>query len=197
MGYAQFAEELAQQERVLGVFFDCVIVATCTGSTQGGMLAGFAAQARARKLIGIDTAAAPEATWAAVARSARATAETIGVAPEIGDSDIIVNGDFTGPAYGIPDRATLDAIRLGGRLEGMLTDPVYEGKSLAGLIGLAGKRRLGALEQGVVCPPGRQSRAGRLPCRLCGCCGRPERNAGPAFASLNGGRAFVSRLVFP
>ena len=143
LGYAQFAEELAQQERALGVFFDCVIVATCTGSTQGGMLAGFAAQARARKLIGIDTAAAPEATWTAVARSARTTAETIGVTQELRDEDIIVNGDFTGPAYGIPDRATLDAIRLGGRLEGMLTDPVYEGKSLAGLIGLA---ESGALE---------------------------------------------------
>ena len=142
LGYANFADELAQQERQLNIFFDTVIVATCTGSTQGGLLAGFAAQQRGRRVIGIDTAAAPAVTWNAVARSARATAEKSGLAREIGDGEIVVDGRFAGPAYGIPDETTLDAIRLGGCLEGMVTDPVYEGKALAGLIGLAANGEL-------------------------------------------------------
>ncbi len=57
LGYAAFVDELARQEAKLGVFFDVVVTATCTGSTQAGMVVGFRAQDRERRLIGIDTAA--------------------------------------------------------------------------------------------------------------------------------------------
>jgi 1-aminocyclopropane-1-carboxylate deaminase len=136
LGYVAFAEELARQEEELDLYFDTVVTATCTGSTQAGTVVGFRAEARDRRLIGIDTAADAAMTREAVVRIAHATAELIGLNREIRDADIIIDPRFAGPAYGLPDTATIDAIRMAGRLEGMLTDPVYEGKSMAGLIAM-------------------------------------------------------------
>ncbi|MBF6988358.1 1-aminocyclopropane-1-carboxylate deaminase [Cupriavidus sp. IK-TO18] len=137
LGYANFTEELARQEQEMGMFFDTVITATCTGSTQGGMVAGFKAQDRPRRLIGIDTACNEAMTRRAVTKSARQTAELIGIRKPIDDADVIVDPRFAGPDYGLPDDRTIDAIRTAARLEAMLTDPVYEGKSMAGLIAMA------------------------------------------------------------
>jgi 1-aminocyclopropane-1-carboxylate deaminase len=136
LGYAHFADELAAQEATLGMFFDTVVTATCTGSTQAGMVVGFAAQARRRRLIGIDTAADAAMTRAAVTKIAHATAALIGLDRPIRDEDIEIDPRFAGPAYGLPDAPTIAAIRTAARLEAMLTDPVYEGKSMAGLIAM-------------------------------------------------------------
>src|SRR5689334_12259469 len=136
LGYARWAQEVAEQERELGVFFDTVIVCSVTGSTQAGMVAGFAAQKRARRVIGIDGSAKPEETLAQVTRIAQRTAELIEVGRELTPDELILDERYHAGTYGIPDDRTLAAIRLGGRLEGMITDPVYEGKSLAGLIDL-------------------------------------------------------------
>jgi 1-aminocyclopropane-1-carboxylate deaminase len=97
LGYANFADELAAQEAEMGIFFDTVITATCTGSTQAGMVVGFKAQDRPRRLIGVDTAANEAMTRAAVTKIARATAELIGLEREIEDQDIIVEPRFCGP----------------------------------------------------------------------------------------------------
>ena len=137
LGYANFADELAGQEQAAGLFFDTVITATCTGSTQAGMVVGFRAQDRERRLIGIDTACDEAMTRAAVTKIARATAEMVGLKREIRDEDVVIDPRFAGPDYGLPDQATIDAIRMAARLEGMLTDPVYEGKSMAGLVAMA------------------------------------------------------------
>ncbi len=137
LGYAQFADEVVTQEREHGIFFDTVVTATCTGSTQAGMVVGFGAQQKRRRLIGIDTAANAAMTRAAVSKIARATAALVGLNREIRDEEIIVDPRFAGPDYGLPDEATIAAIRMAARLEAMLTDPVYEGKSLAGLIAMA------------------------------------------------------------
>lgn len=137
LGYAHFADEVAAQEEAQGIFFDTVVTATCTGSTQAGMVVGFGAQARRRRLIGIDTAANVAMTRAAVTKIARATAALIGLDREIRDAEIEIDPRFAGPDYGLPDDATVAAIRTAARLEAMLTDPVYEGKSMAGLIALA------------------------------------------------------------
>jgi 1-aminocyclopropane-1-carboxylate deaminase len=136
LGYARWAQEVAEQEAELGIFFDTVIVCSVTGSTQAGMVAGFAAQKRARRVIGIDGSAKPEETLAQVTRIAQQTAELIEVGRELTPDELILDERYHAGTYGIPDERTLDAIRLGGRLEGMITDPVYEGKSLAGLIDL-------------------------------------------------------------
>ncbi len=137
LGYAHFADEVAEQESSLGLFFDTVITATCTGSTQAGMAVGFLAQDRERRLIGVDTAANAEMTRRAVTKIARATADLVGLNRELRDSDIEIDARFAGPDYGLPDEATVSAIRAAARLEGMITDPVYEGKSMAGLIAMA------------------------------------------------------------
>jgi 1-aminocyclopropane-1-carboxylate deaminase len=111
-----------------------VIVCSVTGSTQAGMVAGFAAQERERRVVGIDGSAKPEETHAQVARIARATAELIELGRDLRDDEIVLDDRYHAGIYGIPDEQTLEAIRLAGRLEGMITDPVYEGKSMAGLI---------------------------------------------------------------
>jgi 1-aminocyclopropane-1-carboxylate deaminase len=136
LGFASFAQEVAQQEAELGVFFDHVIVCTVTGSTQAGMIAGFAAQDRPRRVLGIDASARIEETRAAVDRIARDTARRTGLGRELRDDEIEVLEGYAGERYGVPVEQTLDAIRLAGRLEGMICDTVYEGKSMAGLIGL-------------------------------------------------------------
>ena len=136
LGFAGWAAEVERQERELGVFFDTIIVCSVTGSTQAGMIAGFAAQDRPRRIIGIDGSARPQETHAQVARIARRTAQLLGVR-ELRDDEIVLDDRWHAGTYGIPDAKTVDAIRLAGRLEGMLTDPVYEGKSMAAMIDLA------------------------------------------------------------
>ena len=79
LGFARWADEVAEQERELGVFFDTIVVCSVTGSTQAGMIAGFAAQERERTVLGIDGSATVEQTWEQIARIARSTAEAIGL----------------------------------------------------------------------------------------------------------------------
>jgi 1-aminocyclopropane-1-carboxylate deaminase len=140
LGFARWAHEVAQQEEELGVFFDTIVVCTVTGSTHAGMIAGFAALeeagGRPRRVLGIDASATLDKTRDQVERIARSTAELIGVRRDLRDDEITVLEGWAGDLYGIPVQSTLDAIRLTGRLEGVIIDPVYEGKSMAGLIDL-------------------------------------------------------------
>lgn len=143
LGYAHFADELKIQEEQLGIFFDIIVVATCTGSTQAGMLVGFAAQDKRRRIIGIDTANDVEMTRRAVSKIAYATIELIqsrsGKVISLPKNDIEINSDYSQPGYGLPSKKTIEAIELAAQFEAMITDPVYEGKSMAGLIGLCQK----------------------------------------------------------
>ncbi|HEX6583069.1 MAG TPA: 1-aminocyclopropane-1-carboxylate deaminase [Thermoleophilaceae bacterium] len=145
LGFARWALELAEQERELGVFFDTVVVCSVTGSTQAGMIAGFAGQDAERRVIGIDGSARPDETREQVARIARRTADLIELGRDLREDEIVLDDRYHAGTYGIPDEQTLEAIRTAGRLEGMLTDPVYEGKSMAGMIDLVGR---GEIEKG-------------------------------------------------
>jgi 1-aminocyclopropane-1-carboxylate deaminase len=142
LGFARWADEVAEQEAELGVFFDTLVVCSVTGSTQAGMLAGFAAQERARRVLGIDGSATVEQTWDQIARIARQTAGALGLGRELADDEIVLLEDWHAGTYGIPDAKTIEAIKLCARLEGMLTDPVYEGKSMAALIDLIESSRI-------------------------------------------------------
>ncbi len=113
LGYAHFADELALQEAELGIFFDTLVTATCTGSTQPGMVVGFLAQDRPRRIIGIDTAADAPMTRAAVLKIAHATAQLVGRTKPVSADDVIVDPRFCGPDYGLQDAPTIAAIRLG------------------------------------------------------------------------------------
>jgi 1-aminocyclopropane-1-carboxylate deaminase len=136
LGFANWAYEVQQQEQELDVFFDTVVVCTVTGSTHAGMIAGFAGQDRPRRVLGIDASATIDRTREQVGRIARNTAELIGLGRPLRDDEITVLEGWAGERYGIPVQSTIDAIRLTAGLEGMIIDPVYEGKSMAGLIDL-------------------------------------------------------------
>ncbi len=143
LGFANWAYEVQQQERELGVFFDTVIVCAVTGSTHAGMIAGFAGQDRPRRVLGIDASAKLGETRAQVTKIAQDTAARIGLGRSLRDDEITLLEGWAGDYYGIPVQSTLDAIRLTGRLEGMIIDPVYEGKSMAGLIDLVRTGEIG------------------------------------------------------
>ncbi len=131
LGFASWAREVEVQERELDVFFDTIIVCSVTGRpTPGG---------RPRRIIGIDASAKPAETRDQIARIARFTATAIGLERDLRDDEIVLDDRHHAGIYGIPDASTLSAMRLAARLEAMITDPVYEGKSMAGLIDLVSR----------------------------------------------------------
>lgn len=137
LGFANWAREVAQQEAEADLFFDTVVVCTVTGSTHAGMIAGFALENRPdRTVLGIDASATMEKTLDQVSRIARSTADLIDLGRDLRDDEINLIDGYSAGVYGIPDETTLETIRTCARLEGMLTDPVYEGKSMAGLMGM-------------------------------------------------------------
>ncbi|MBS0417771.1 MAG: 1-aminocyclopropane-1-carboxylate deaminase [Proteobacteria bacterium] len=134
LGFVAFAEEVRAQEAQLGFRFDYIVVCSVTGSTQAGMIVGFAADGRADRVIGIDASAKPTSTREQIKRIAVNTAQLVDLGREITDEDVVLDSRYGGPEYGLPSEGTLEAIRLCARQEGMLTDPVYEGKSMHGMI---------------------------------------------------------------
>ena len=139
LGYVGFAEEVRAQEAQMGIKFDYIIVCVVTGSTQAGMIVGFAADDRADRVIGIDASGTPAQTRAQVRQIVDHTAELVELGRKVRDEEIVILEDYAYPAYGIPSEETNAAIRLAARTEAMITDPVYEGKSMQGLIDLVKK----------------------------------------------------------
>ncbi len=139
LGYIGFAEEVAKQEADLGFKFDYIIVCVVTGSTQAGMIVGFAAQDRADRVIGIDASGTLGQTRAQVRQIVDNSAELVGLGRAVREDEIVINPDYAYPAYGVPSEETNAAIRLAARTEAMIVDPVYEGKSMQGLIDLTRK----------------------------------------------------------
>ena len=148
LGFANWAFEVAAQEKQLGVRFDTIVVCTVTGSTHAGMIAGFAAledlTGVRRRVLGIDASATLEKTAAQVERIARHTTDLIELGRDLRPDEITVLDGWAGELYGLPVDSTMEALALGARLEAMITDPVYEGKSLAGLIDLVQDREIPA-----------------------------------------------------
>ncbi|CAJ3322979.1 1-aminocyclopropane-1-carboxylate deaminase [Burkholderia pseudomallei] len=145
LGFVGFAEEVRAQEAELGFQFDYVVVCSVTGSTQAGMVVGFAADGRADRVIGVDASAKPAQTREQILRIAKHTADRVELSRDITSADVVLDERFGGPEYGLPNEGTLEAIRLCAKLEGVLTDPVYEGKSMHGMIE---KVRLGEFPAG-------------------------------------------------
>ncbi|WP_308721496.1 1-aminocyclopropane-1-carboxylate deaminase [Komagataeibacter xylinus] len=138
LGYVGFAEEVRAQEAEMGVKFDFIVVCTVTGSTHAGMVVGFADDGRARQVIGIDASFTPKPVKAQVLDIAQKTSALVN-GPAIAGDDIILMEDYAYPAYGVPSKETVEAMRIAARTEAMITDPVYEGKSIQGLIDLVKK----------------------------------------------------------
>lgn len=153
LGYARFAFEVAYQENELGIFFDTIILPAASGSTLAGMVAGFKLleklslnspeeeEQKRRKIIGIDVFAhSLEQSRAQILQIAKNTGSLIGLKDnDIQESDVVVDDRWNAGKYGFVDQETKDAIKMLAGLEGILTDPVYTGKAMAGLIGRARK----------------------------------------------------------
>ena len=144
LGFVGFAEEVRAQEAAFGFRFDYVFVCSVTGSTQAGMVVGFAADGRADRVIGIDGSGKPDETHAQILRIARQTAELVELGRPIAKEDVVLDRRYAYPAYGLPSAETSEAIRLAARLEGMMTDPVYEGKSMQGMVDMIGNGEIPA-----------------------------------------------------
>jgi len=139
LGYVNCALELVSQATECGLVVDHLVTATGSAGTQGGLIVGLKAMNTGIPLLGIGVSAGREAQEQKVFDLACETADYIGVPGCVARDDVIANCDYVGDGYGIPTVSMNEAVMLLARLEGLLFDPVYSGKALAGLIDLVGK----------------------------------------------------------
>lgn len=139
LGYVNCALELVNQATERGLVIDHLVTATGSAGTQGGLIVGLQAMNAGIPLLGIGVSAGREVQEQKVYDLACETADYIGVPGCVARDDVIANCDYVGDGYGIPTAAMNEAVILLARLEGLLFDPVYSGKALAGLIDLVGK----------------------------------------------------------
>lgn len=136
LGYVNAALELLQQANDLGLRIDCVVHATGSTGTQAGLVCGLEGANAGIDVLGVCVRRPAVAQEEAVYELAGATAEHVGIRGGLERPRVRANGDYVGPGYGIPTPATVEAIRLAAQHEGLLLDPVYSGKAMAGLIEL-------------------------------------------------------------
>jgi L-cysteate sulfo-lyase len=136
LGYVNCAVELLTQADAMGVNIDLLVHATGSSGTQAGLVAGLAAAESDLDLLGIGVRAPQEKQETMVHDLARRTMDHLGAGFDIPRDRVRANCDYVGPGYGLPTDAMQEAVRLLARLEGLLFDPVYSGKGLAGLIDL-------------------------------------------------------------
>jgi L-cysteate sulfo-lyase len=136
LGYVDCALEFMNQANREGIVFDHVVHATGSAGTQAGLIAGLKATNSGIPLLGIGVNAGQEKQEEKVYKLAVETAEYIGAPGAVQRDDIVANCDYVGDGYGIPTQGMNEAVLMLARLEGLLIDPVYSGKGMAGLIDL-------------------------------------------------------------
>ncbi len=134
VAYASTVAEIAAQSAAAGIKPAAIVHCTGSGATQAGLVVGAHACLPQTRVVGIDIDAEPERVHADVATFAKGAADLL--QQPFDPADVEVVGGHAGPAYGVPHAATIDAMKLGARLEALVLDPVYSGKGLAGLIAL-------------------------------------------------------------
>ena len=134
LGYVNAGLELLQQANDRSLRIDCVVLGTGSAGTQSGLVAGLEGANSGIDVLGICVRWPEEAQVERVHKLASAVAEKIGVKGGIDKDRVIANGDYVGEGYGIPTEGTIEAIDLLARHEGILLDPVYSAKGMAGLI---------------------------------------------------------------
>jgi L-cysteate sulfo-lyase len=140
LGYVDCAYEFMTQANRMGLVIDHVIHATGSAGTQAGLIAGLKASHSGIPLLGIGVNAPQDIQEERVFKLAVETAEYIGAAGVVERKDVIANCNYIGDGYGVPTDAMNEAVLLLARLEGILFDPVYTGKALAGMIDLVRKK---------------------------------------------------------
>ena len=144
LAYASTVVEIARQSAAAGFTPSAVVHCSGSGGTQAGLVLGARAALSRTRILGIDIDAEPARVEADVLRYGQEAAALLQIPFEPADVEVVAG--HAGPAYGVPHAATLEAIRLAGRLEALVLDPVYSGKGLAGLIALIREGRWRANE---------------------------------------------------
>jgi L-cysteate sulfo-lyase len=139
LGYVSCAQELMQQADEMGLRIDRVVTATGSAGTQAGLVVGLEGSNAGVPVLGIGVRLAKDPQEANVHRLAEATADYVGMRGGIARSAVVANCDYVGPGYGQPTPGMTEAVLMLARLEGVLLDPVYSGKAMAGLIDLIRK----------------------------------------------------------
>lgn len=135
LGYVNAALELADQAREQGLTIDCLVHGTGSAGTQAGLVVGVSHYRLGFPVLGISVRAPYDKQHANVLKLAQETAAWAGSSASITADDVLVDANYVGPGYGVPDTSTLEAIVLAARADGVMLDPVYSGKGMAGLIG--------------------------------------------------------------
>jgi len=141
LGYVAAAAELAAQAQAEGEKIAAVVHASSSGGTQAGLTAGFAALDPAVQVIGIDVDANPPELAAEVTRLAGEVWENLALPGAFAADRVRLESGYAGAAYGLPTEAMREAVTRTARLEGLVLDPVYSGKAMAGLFGLVAAGR--------------------------------------------------------
>lgn len=136
LGYVTCALELAAQANDSGLVIDCLVHATGSAGTQAGLVAGLQGARAGIPVLGIGVRAPKAAQEERVFQLAKQTAELLGVAGAVERDSVVANCDYVGGGYGVPTPGMIEAVTLLARTEGILLDPVYSGKGMAGLIDL-------------------------------------------------------------
>jgi L-cysteate sulfo-lyase len=137
LGYVRCAQELLDQSYEAGVRIDHVVHATGSTGTQAGLVVGLRASNSGIPVYGISVRAPKDKQEENVWRLVQATVDYMGLpASSVERADVVANSDYVGDGYGIPTQSMIDAVRLTAQQEGILLDPVYSGKGMAGLIAL-------------------------------------------------------------
>lgn len=145
LGYVACAQELQQQCFEMGLHFDRLVVGSGSSGTHGGLVAGFLGNRIDMPIVGIGVSRDPADQDPLVHREAQAVADLLGLGLTVPGEAVRSVGGYWQPKYSVPNAGMVEAVQTLARTEGILLDPVYTGKVMAGLIGLA---RSGELRPG-------------------------------------------------
>jgi L-cysteate sulfo-lyase len=147
LGYVSCAQELMQQADEMGLRIDRMITASGSAGTHAGLLVGLEGMNANVPVLGIGVRLPKDRQEANVYKLAQATAEYVGFTAGVRREAVVANCDYVGAGYGIPTEGMGEAVRMLAREEGILLDPVYSGKAMAGMIDLIRKGEIGAGER--------------------------------------------------
>jgi D-cysteine desulfhydrase len=138
-GYVACAQEIQEQLFEKNIRIDRIVTASGSAGTHAGLLAGVYGCNMNIPIVGIGVARDPEDQDPLVYDLALKTAQRVGVRQEIPRDAVVTFGDYWRPQYSVPNKKMVEAVNLMARTEGILLDPVYTGKAMAGLIDLIRK----------------------------------------------------------
>ncbi len=141
VGWVNAADELITQLKDQNIDAQYVIVANGSGMTQAGLVLGSKYLGANYNVIGISTLLNTDSAVAKVIEKVDAVSDFLGLGVKVMPDEVEINDSYKGEGYGIPTKECIDAIRLVAQTEGIFLDPVYTGKTMAGLIDLVKKRR--------------------------------------------------------